>query len=100
MVVLALTLRRPSTTQSQAARKLAFLGLAVIIVAAVLMPDQLTALANWIGIGRGADLVMYLVSIGFLFFALHTYLRFAEMERRLTQLARHIALDEGDRGGR
>lgn len=94
LAMLLLSVRQPSTTRAMAARKLAFIGLAMVIVTAVLMPDQLTLVANWVGIGRGADLVMYLVAIGFLFFALHTYLKFAEYERRLTELTRALALHE------
>ena len=42
---------------------------------------------------------MYLIAIGFLFFALHTYLKFAEMERRLTLMARELALRNVDATG-
>ena len=94
LLLLVVSVRRPSTTRAMAARKLAFIGLALIVGTAVLMPSQLTVVANWVGIGRGADLVMYLVAISFLFFALHTYLKFAEYERRMTELTRALALHE------
>ena len=56
MALLLLSVRRPGTSQSQAARKLAFLTLAGVIIVAVLVPDQFTVVANWVGIVRGADL--------------------------------------------
>ena len=65
-----------------------------LIVLAILFPSILTSAANSIGIGRGADLVLYLVAIGLLFFSVSTYLKFGDMDRRITLLSRHIALLE------
>lgn len=66
-----------------------------------IFPDTLTGIANTFGIGRGADLVIYLVTIGLLFFSVSTYLKFGDMDRRITVLSRHIALLESkDENGR
>ena len=93
-------LHHRSTTEAKAFRRIAFLGLTLLIVLAVLFPDVLTEIANTFGIGRGADLVIYLVSIGLLFFSVSAYLKFGDMDRRITLLSRHIALLEskGDVG--
>lgn len=93
-------LHHRSSTEARAFRRIAFLGLTVLIVLAVLFPEVLTDIANAFGIGRGADLVIYLVAIGLLFFSVSTYLKFGDMDRRITLLSRHIALLEskGDVG--
>jgi hypothetical protein len=98
--MLWLALHHRSSTEAQAFRRIAFLGLTVLIILAVLFPDTLTEVANTFGIGRGADLVIYLVAIGMLFFSVSTYLKFGDMDRRITLLSRHIALLEskGDIG--
>jgi hypothetical protein len=50
--------------------------------------------ANFLGIGRGADLVMYCgflaAAIGFFFF----YLRYRQLEANLTKIVRHLAIQE------
>ena len=89
-----LALRHRRRQEARAFRRLAFIGLGVATVVAIVFPDLLTAVAHLIGIGRGADLVSYLVAIGLLFFSLSTYLKFGEMDRRITLLTRHIALLE------
>jgi hypothetical protein len=93
-------LHHRSSTEARAFRRIAFLGLAILIILAVLFPETITDVANTFGIGRGADLVIYLVSIGLLFFSVSTYLKFGDMDRRITLLSRHIALLEskGDLG--
>jgi hypothetical protein len=87
-------LHHRSSTEARAFRRIAFLGLTLLIVLAVLFPEVLTDIANTFGIGRGADLVIYLVSIGLLFFSVSAYLKFGDMDRRITLLSRHIALLE------
>jgi hypothetical protein len=87
-------LHHRSSTEARAFRRIAFLGLTLLIVLAVLFPDVLTGIANTVGIGRGADLVIYLVSIGLLFFSVSAYLKFGDLDRRITLLSRHIALLE------
>ena len=89
-----LALRHRGRQEARAFRRLGFIGLGIATVTAIAFPDLLTAIANGIGIGRGADLVLYLVAIGLLFFSLSTYLKFGEMDRRITMLSRHIALLE------
>ena len=99
-VLLWFALHHRSSTEARAFRRIAFLGLAVLIILAVIFPGILTSIANTFGIGRGADLVIYLVALGLLFFSVSTYLKFGDMDRRITLLSRHIALLEskGDIG--
>jgi hypothetical protein len=87
-------LHHRSSTEAKAFRRIAFLGLTIFIILAVLFPGVLTDIANTLGIGRGADLVLYLVAIGLLFFSVSTYLKFGDMDRRITLLSRHISLLE------
>jgi small membrane protein len=65
------------------------LGLAV---GAVLFPSVTTDIAHVLGVGRGADLITYLVEVSLLFVVLHYYMKFVELEEQMTQLVREIAL--------
>jgi hypothetical protein len=62
--------------------------------AAVLRPNITRTAAKAIGIGRGADLVMYcgLLATAIGFFLL--YLRFRQLEANITKLVRHVAIQE------
>ena len=61
---------------------------------AIIRPNFTRAVANFLGIGRGTDLVMYCglfaAAIGFFFF----YLRFRQLEANLTKIVRHLAIKE------
>ena len=75
------------------------IGMAVFLAFAayaVLRPDDVTWVAGLLGVGRGADLVLYVLVVGFGFFAISTYLRFKELELKYARLARAIALNEAD----
>jgi small membrane protein len=60
----------------------------------VLKPDNTTVFANKLGIGRGADLIVYvaLALIFFVLFRLHVKLH--EIERDVTTVVRKKALEE------
>src|SRR5262245_66168769 len=59
---------------------------------AVLFPDVTSDIAHVVGVGRGADLIMYLLHVGLLFVVIHYYTKFVELEQQITHLVREIAL--------
>jgi hypothetical protein len=75
-------------------RRLGLLLFAAFAVVTILFPRTWTALAQFVGVGRGADLVLYALVVAFLSSTVTTYVRFRDMETRYTRLARRIALDE------
>lgn len=97
LAMLPLLLRYHGTSRGGAFVKMAmglFLGFALY---AVLRPEDVTWLAMHLGVGRGTDLVLYLLVVGFGFFSISTYLRFKEVELRFARLVRVVALAEADR---
>lgn len=60
---------------------------------AVLRPDDTTVVAQWFGVRRGTDLMLYALVMAFCFTTLSTYMRFKDLELRYARLARTIALD-------
>ncbi len=55
-------------------------------------PDATTHIAKVLGIGRGADLILY-GSIVLLFYLIfRVYVKIEDLERQITQIARKIAL--------
>lgn len=88
--------RRRHSVRMQAGKRIAFFGFIAFCVYAVLRPDDLTWIARQVGIGRGADLLLYLLAVAFIFLAFNTYLRFRGIDARFTDLARAIAIREAE----
>ncbi|WP_046314812.1 DUF2304 domain-containing protein [Mycobacterium sp. UM_Kg1] len=80
------------SAQSRAWVKVGYLMFVVAGIYAVLRPDDTTVVANWLGVRRGTDLMLYVLVIAFAFTTLSTYMRFRDMELRYARLARLIAL--------
>lgn len=63
---------------------------------AVLFPAQTDVVANYVGVGRGADLITYLFEITAMFVLIHYYTKFVELQRQLTDLVREMAILRGE----
>jgi small membrane protein len=84
-----------SGQRTQALRRLGLLFLLGLVIYSIIDPSNTwTNLATTLGVGRGADLILYGLVVAFLGFVVTTYKRFRDMEIRYTRLARRIALDE------
>ena len=59
-------------------------------------PDDLTALAHVLGVGRGTDLVLYALVVAFTAGMFSMYQRFRVVDRRYTELARTVAIREAE----
>ncbi len=87
-------LANPGSAQMAAWKKI--LGIAFVLLAAtlVLLPETATQIAHFVGVGRGADLLLYLLTLAFVFTWLNMYMKSRQDEKQLVQLARKIALLE------
>lgn len=96
LAALAYFVRSGQSVGVRASKRLAF-GLFVLVnIYAVLRPDDVTHLARALGIGRGTDLIVYLLVVAFIFGMLNTYLRDREISQHLTNLARQIAVRDAE----
>lgn len=66
--------------------------LAVGVVA--ILPQTATILADFVGVGRGADLVVYVSLVGLFYLAFRLFVKIEQVERHLTTLVRQMALKE------
>ena len=92
LALLVYLLRSRTNAKAKAWVKVGYVLFVIAAVYAILRPDDTTVLANWLGVARGADLLLYALVIAFLFTTLSTYLRFKELEVRYARLARAVAL--------
>ena len=98
LVVVAISLlRNRNTMRFRAGKKLLLAAFAVLAVLAVAFPGWLNDVAKSVGVGRGADLLLYGLIVAFLFVAMNTYLKFKDYDVVLTRLSRRIAVDEAMR---
>ncbi len=68
---------------------IAMLGVAGFFV---VVPEATNRLAHAVGVGRGADLLTYLVELALFFIIIHYYTLFVDLDARVTALVREIAL--------
>lgn len=89
-------------TRRSALRRLfviAFFGTGLLLI---LSPDLANRLAFLAGVGRGADLVLYLSTLFLFFLSFNFYLRFRQLDDTLRLLVRELALRQPlqeDQGG-
>lgn len=60
----------------------------IAVGAAFITPESLTRLANLLGIGRGADLVLYVAVIVVFYLMFRIFVRLEKMERNITKIVR------------
>jgi hypothetical protein len=58
----------------------------------ILSPNSLTWVAHQVGVGRGADLLLYVLTVAFMLVSVVLFRRLADLERRYVTLARSIAI--------
>ena len=93
-LVLVSFLRNRNAMRFQAGKKI-LLGLFVVAcLVSIARPDLLSVVAGWVGVGRGADLLLYVLIIAFAFVAINTYLKFKDYEERLAVVARQLAISQ------
>ena len=88
LLTMTLTIRRSITPRVGLAWSLLWIAAAV----AIAWPEMIGAIARGLGIGRGADLVLYLAILAMVLGFFAVYVRMRRMERELTKIVRELAL--------
>ncbi len=86
--------RKPAGRRLRLVRSAVWLSAA----GAIVYPALLQTFANQIGIGRGADLVLYLFVLAFLGVTFYFYSRYLRLQGQLTDVVRHLAIQNARRG--
>jgi len=89
-------LSNPTSYRMQAWKKIFAFMFLLLAVFAVLLPDSLNDVAHVFGVGRGADLLLYLLVLAFMFFVFTMYVKDTHDKRRLVRLVRAMALNEAE----
>lgn len=87
-------LANPSSHQVHAWIKILTLLFTILAIIAVTFPDTSNRLAHAVGVKTGANLLLYVLTLAFIFVVINIYTRGKEDERRRVILVRRIALLE------
>jgi len=69
----------------------------LFVIAVALMPQVTDVVANFVGVGRGADLLVYLAVIFLLYATYRSMVHQQKMSEDITELVRKIAVDRPER---
>jgi hypothetical protein len=94
IAILVYFTRGGRSVQASAGKRILLVLFVFAAILAVLFPNELTVLANLVGVGRGADLLLYATVAGLVFSLLAIYAKFKEAEEKIDELARHIGILE------
>lgn len=97
VALVAVMMRRTGADSHLAIRRLLMMLFAVCATLAIIFPGLLTWVAGLVGVGRGTDLLLYVLVMVFLAFVYTQHRRHVARQRQLTLLARRIALLEARR---
>jgi hypothetical protein len=88
-----LVLRERSPGHHQLIRRAAGLIVVALGIVAVLWPMSTTYVANAVGVGRGTDLVLYVLVMVFVYNAVAVSQHLHQLEQKITLLTRELAIE-------
>ena len=92
-VVFGIVLVLPGTgARRLAIRRILLLLTTLAAVVAIAFPELVNELANLVGVGRGTDLILYVLVVVFIGNSISNSIRHRQLEREVTKLARSLAL--------
>lgn len=94
ILVLGKFLASRDSLQTQAWKKIFLVILACAAIVFIVSPSITNKIAHILGVGRGADLLLYVLTVAFIFGQLNNYIKSKEEHKRIVILARKIAISE------
>lgn len=87
-------MRSRQSSRTKAYKKLLLLLFVPSAIVVILFPDLTTQIAHLVGVGRGADLLLYGVVVVVIFQLFNNYIKDRDNQRRLDVIARKLAILE------
>ncbi|MFP7695703.1 DUF2304 domain-containing protein [Trueperella sp. LYQ143] len=92
LIVCIPLIRGTQTTRNVALRRLLLLVFVLLAVISIIYPQIMTSVAQFLGVGRGTDLLLYLLVIAFLSYSVVSFRRVNILENRIVDLSRELAI--------
>lgn len=96
VILLLHFLARSHTSQIKAWKKIIGVLFALGAIVAVLFPEVTDDLAHVLGVGRGADLLLYVLSMAFIASQISNYVKRKQDQQQFVRLARRVAIVEAN----
>ncbi len=90
-------LKNRTVAHIRAGKKIGVILFFLFAIISLLFPHLTDKIAHVVGVGRGADLLVYLLTMAFIANVLNQYLQNKEKEQKLVMLSRKIAIIEANR---
>ncbi len=69
----------------------------ILVGAVVLVPQTADMLASLVGVGRGADFIIYISLVALFYLLFRLFVKIEDVEREITRLVRKLAIEEGEK---
>lgn len=92
MAIAVIIVRSNQGARNLALQRIGMTGFVLLAVVAVLYPSVVSTVAKLVGVGRGTDLMLYILIIVFLSSLASNYKQHARLQREVTLLARELTL--------
>lgn len=96
LVLMFMLMNKRQGARPRALRSIAYLLILMMAIMAVIFPQWLTWVAQLVGVGRGADLLLYALVLMFFNHLIGARSHNAKQSQRFTELARHVAISEAE----
>jgi hypothetical protein len=92
LAILSFILFGRQTSSKRAWKKISLILLVILMIITIIFPNTINDLAHLLGVGRGADLLLYVLAVAYVWFVVNDYLRQQLEKETLYRLVREIAL--------
>lgn len=89
-------LSNPHSSQVRAWKKIAGILFTILAVVVIALPNSSNDVAHVLGVGRGADLLLYILTVAFIFLCVNLYMNDKRDQKRLVTLTRRVAMLEAN----
>lgn len=94
--LLAYFFKHQGSYQMKAWSKILMVLFTLVAIYVIAFPDSSNALAHSVGVARGADLLLYILTLSFVFVLLNLYISRKREDRRVVALTRRVAILEAE----
>jgi hypothetical protein len=97
LVIMFFVLGNRRAYAASAWKKIAICLLSLLMIIVVLFPDTISQIAHLVGVGRGADLLLYVLTLVFIGYVINDYIHRQHERDVIYRLTRHLAILEANR---
>jgi hypothetical protein len=96
LVFLYRVLVNPASFRVRAVTKILASLFVLVAIFTIIFPNTTNTIAGWFGVGRGADLLLYLLTLAFIFAMFNSYTQEKRLQKRIVLLTRKVAILEAN----